>query len=63
MRNADGHKTDDAYHQSLAIAINNFFDNNMIMADDPIVRRHRLNLASGVAERLLEIGDFTKLEG
>ena len=63
LNNEAGHKSEDAYHADLVKAINNFFDNNMIMADDLVVRRHRLNLASGVAERLLDIGDFTKLEG
>lgn len=63
LQNTAGETSEDAYHQTLIKAINAYFDNNMIMAEDPMVRFHRLSLASAVAERLLEIGDFTKLEG
>ncbi|HLP00244.1 MAG TPA: glycine--tRNA ligase subunit beta [Fimbriimonas sp.] len=48
--------------ESLVAPINAFFDNTMIMVEDVEVRAQRLGLASAVADYLLEIGDFTKLE-
>lgn len=49
--------------KSLLPAINAFFDNTMVMSDDPTERFHRLSLANATAELLLVAGDFTKLEG
>ena len=51
------------YLLSLMEPINAFFDNNMVMADDPEVRYQRLSLADLTARILLGTGDFTKLEG
>ncbi len=48
---------------SLIGPINAFFDNNMIMDEDPTIRYHRLSLANAAAEAILDVGDFTKLEG
>jgi glycyl-tRNA synthetase beta chain len=49
--------------KSLLPAINAFFDNTMVMSDDPTERFHRLSLASATADLFLVAGDFTKLEG
>lgn len=49
--------------KTLLPAINAFFDNTMVMAEDPAERFHRLSLANATAELLLVAGDFTKLEG
>ncbi len=49
--------------KSLLPPINAFFDNTMVMAEDPTERFHRLSLANATAELLLVAGDFTKLEG
>jgi glycyl-tRNA synthetase beta chain len=51
------------YFLSLVTPINTFFDNNMVMDEDPTRRYQRLTLANVVARMLLGVGDFTKLEG
>ncbi|MEI7575525.1 MAG: glycine--tRNA ligase subunit beta [Armatimonadota bacterium] len=43
--------------------INTFFDNTMVMSEDPTERFHRLALAELTSQTLLLAGDFTKLEG
>ena len=48
---------------SLIGPVNEFFDNNMIMDEDPTIRYHRLTIANAIAESILSVGDFTKLEG
>lgn len=47
---------------NLIAPINDFFENTMVMAEDEAVRSQRLGLAKAVADYLLVIGDFTKLE-
>jgi glycyl-tRNA synthetase beta chain len=41
--------------------INAFFENTMVMADDEVVRYHRLSLAHATSLQLLAAGDFTKI--
>ena len=48
---------------SLIDPINAYFDNTMIMDGDSVLRYHRLTIANAVAEAILSVGDFTKLEG
>jgi glycyl-tRNA synthetase beta chain len=52
-----------AHLLSLVDPINSFFDNNMVMAEDPTQRFHRLSLANAAGRLLLTVADFTKLEG
>ncbi|HWD39766.1 MAG TPA: glycine--tRNA ligase subunit beta [Fimbriimonas sp.] len=42
-------------------AINRFFEETMVMADDPNARFARLTLAQAVSQQLLAAGDFSKL--
>ncbi|MBL8047521.1 MAG: glycine--tRNA ligase subunit beta [Chthonomonas sp.] len=46
---------------SLCPAIHAFFESTMIMDDNADTRRARLSLAKGVRDKILEIGDLTKL--
>lgn len=64
MRNLENATPEEAIEAvtSLQAPINAFFDNTMVMADDAAVRTQRLGLAKAVADYLLVIGDFTKLE-
>jgi glycyl-tRNA synthetase beta subunit len=48
---------------NLVQPINAFFENTMVMSDDPDERYHRLSLANAVSEQLLCAGDFTKIGG
>lgn len=45
----------------LADPINRFFDNNMVMADQPEVRYSRLTLMYATSQQLLKAGDFSKI--
>jgi len=47
--------------QHLAGPVNRFFDNNMVMADQPEVRYARLTLLHAVSLQLLTAGDFSKI--
>lgn len=40
-----------------------FFDQVMVMADDPAVRINRLNLLTAVATLFLRVGDFSRMQG
>jgi len=42
-------------------SIDTFFDDVMVMVDDPRLRRNRLNLLTAVAELFLRVGDFSKM--
>jgi len=52
-----------AYLRELAGPINQFFENTMVMADDPDVRYARLTLMNACAQQLLVAGDFSKAAG
>ncbi len=47
--------------KDLAQPINLFFENNMVMADQPEVRYARLTLLNAAAQQLRAAGDFTRL--
>jgi glycyl-tRNA synthetase beta chain len=47
----------------LAAAIERFFDEVLVMADDEAVRQNRLRLVAGVRDRLRRLGDFGQLPG
>ncbi len=42
--------------------VDNFFDNVMIMADDPKVKTNRLNLLTSLASLILAVGDISKMQ-
>ena len=44
-------------------AINRFFDDVLVMAEDPAVRANRLGLLQRVAALTRGVADFSKLEG
>lgn len=44
-------------------AVDTFFDEVMVMADDQAVRRNRLNLLAAVAGLFLKVGDVSKMQG
>ncbi len=44
-------------------AISKFFDDVLVMADDPAVRANRLGLLQGIAGLARGVADFSKLEG
>jgi len=48
------------YVRNLADPINRFFENTMVMADQPEVRYARLTLMNACAQQLLVAGDFSK---
>ncbi len=39
-----------------------FFDEVMVMADNPAIRRNRLNLLTAIGELILQIGDISKMQ-
>lgn len=42
--------------------VDTFFDEVMVMADDPAIRQNRLNLLTALGELILQIGDISKLQ-
>lgn len=42
--------------------IDTFFDEVMVMADDPAIRQNRLNLLTALGDLILQIGDISKLQ-
>ena len=42
--------------------VDTFFDQVMVMADDPAVRQNRLNLLTALGDLILQIGDISKLQ-
>jgi glycyl-tRNA synthetase beta subunit len=49
--------------QALTPAINRFFDEVLVMADDPALRRNRLALVQAIAKLPSGIADLSRLEG
>ena len=41
--------------------VDRFFDQVMVMADDPAVRRNRLNLLTALGEVVLQVGDISRM--
>ena len=41
--------------------VDRFFEDVMVMADDPEVRRNRLSLLAGIAALFLQVGDFSRM--
>ncbi|HIJ77742.1 MAG: glycine--tRNA ligase subunit beta [Desulfobulbaceae bacterium] len=56
-----------AYQEALTViikmkeAVDNFFDEVMVMAEDEAVRTNRLNLLTAIARLFLKVGDFSKM--
>jgi glycyl-tRNA synthetase beta chain len=46
----------------LKLPVDRFFDDVMVMTDDPDVRRNRLNLLTALGELILRIGDISKMQ-
>jgi glycyl-tRNA synthetase beta subunit len=44
-------------------AISTFFDEVLVMAEDPALRANRLGLLQGIAGLAKGVADFSKLEG
>ncbi|MDP3478449.1 MAG: glycine--tRNA ligase subunit beta, partial [Desulfoprunum sp.] len=42
--------------------VDRFFDDVMVMADDPIIRRNRLNLLTAIGALILQIGDISRMQ-
>ncbi len=42
--------------------VDTFFDQVMVMADDPAVRSNRLNLLTAIAMLFLKVGDFSRMQ-
>jgi glycyl-tRNA synthetase beta chain len=42
--------------------VDTFFDEVMVMAEDPRVRQNRLNLLTAIGELILQIGDISKMQ-
>ncbi len=55
------------YHQALEIMlqikepVDSFFDEVMVMADDPQQRQNRLNLLTALGKLILQVGDISKM--
>jgi len=55
------------YEEALAVIlkmkepVDKFFDDVMVMVDDPKVRDNRLALLAAIAELFLKVGDFSKM--
>lgn len=47
--------------EKLSGSIHQFFEETMIMDDDPTVRAHRLKLVQETTEAIRQVGDFTKI--
>ena len=41
--------------------VDTFFDKVMVMAEDPDLRRNRLNLLTGLRELVLRVGDISRM--
>ena len=46
----------------LAVPINVFFDEVMVMAEDEKLKENRLNLLGKITDLFLEIADFSKMD-
>jgi glycyl-tRNA synthetase beta chain len=46
---------------SLRPALDQFFDEVMVMADDPIMRENRLALLQSIASLFTKVGDFSEI--
>ena len=57
-------KADDAFEEliNLTSFITDFFDNNMVMADDLAVKQNRLNLVKQIALMILDFADLRVIE-
>lgn len=42
--------------------VDSFFDDVMVMADDPLLRINRLNLLTAIGELILQIGDISRMQ-
>ena len=42
--------------------VDSFFDQVMVMAEDPAVKQNRLNLLTGLGELILQVGDISKFQ-
>ena len=42
--------------------VDKFFDDVMVMVDDPAIRRNRLNLLTSIGELILRIGDISRMQ-
>ncbi|RPH39158.1 MAG: glycine--tRNA ligase subunit beta, partial [Desulfobulbaceae bacterium] len=42
--------------------VDTFFDEVMVMADDPVQRRNRLNLLTAIGQLVLQIGDISRMQ-
>ncbi|MDX9833843.1 MAG: glycine--tRNA ligase subunit beta [Desulfobulbus sp.] len=53
----------EALHEMLTMKepVDRFFDQVMVMADDPAVRQNRLNLLTALGEVVLQVGDISKM--
>lgn len=47
---------------ALRPAVDRFFDNVMVMVDDPALRQARLSLLAAIEGRLVDVADFTRLQ-
>jgi glycyl-tRNA synthetase beta chain len=48
---------------ALRPAVDRFFDDVMVMVDDPALRQARLSLLAAIEGRLVDVADFTRLQG
>ena len=53
----------EALHEMLTMKepVDRFFDQVMVMADDPAVRQNRLNLLTALGEVVLQVGDISRM--
>jgi glycyl-tRNA synthetase beta chain len=42
--------------------VDDFFDNVMVMTEDPALQKNRLNFLTAISRLFLEIGDFSKMQ-
>jgi len=42
--------------------VDNFFDEVMVMTDDPALQQNRLNLLTAISRLFLQVGDFSKMQ-
>ena len=47
--------------EALAPKINDFFNENMVMVDDEVIRRNRLRFLGLLSQIILDFADFTSL--
>lgn len=59
------HSVDDLFNAIVPMipAINRFFDDVLVMAEDPALRANRLGLLQGIAGLAAGVADLSKLEG